>query len=166
MSASASVLLGYISGAHGVKGWVKVFSYTQPREQIIEYSPWTLDNGQTVQVEAGGAHGSTVIAKLQGTDDRDAALRLMRKKIRVPEASLPELGDGEYYWFQLIGMRVVSVSGDTLGTLSEMIETGANDVMLVKLDDTERLIPFVQGAVVTNIDLQERLITVDWEADF
>ena len=165
--------LGKISGVFGVKGWVKVHSYTDPREGIVNYRSWQImQKGQwrEVHIEAGQRQGKTVIAKIKGVDDRDQAMLLMGSKIAIHPDQLEDLDEGEYYWRDLIGLRVVNTEGVDLGTVDHMIETGANDVMVVK-GDRERLIPFTQGEpdtghAVLKVDLAAGEITVDWDADF
>jgi 16S rRNA processing protein RimM len=147
--------LGKISGVFGVKGWVKVYSYTDPREGITNYSPWRVKlKGQWREytVEAGQRQGKTVIAKLEGID-------------AIRSDQLQPLAEGEYYWHQLEGLQVVNLQGVELGIVDHMMETGANDVMVVK-GDRERLIPFTQGHTVELIDLDEGVITVDWDPEF
>ncbi len=160
--------LGKISGVFGVKGWVKVYSHTDPREGITRYSPWHLkQKGQwrEIEVEAGQRQGKTVIAKLKGIDDRDEAQLLTGATIAVHPEQLDSLGEDEFYWHQLEGLKVVNTEGVELGTVSHMMETGANDVMVVK-GDQERLIPFTQGHAVVSVDLDGGVVTVDWDADF
>lgn len=160
--------LGKISGVFGVKGWVKVYSHTDPRERITNYSPWQVKvRGQWREypVESGQRQGKTVVAKLKGVDDRDQALLLTGATVAIHPQQLDELNADEYYWYQLEGLDVVNTEGVQLGRVSHMLETGANDVMVVK-GDRERLIPFTQGHAVISVDLSEGVITVDWDADF
>ncbi len=160
--------LGKISGVFGVKGWVKVYSYTDPREGITNYSPWRVKlKGQWREytVEAGQRQGKTVIAKLEGIDDRDQAMLLSGGLIAIRPDQLQPLAEGEYYWHQLEGLQVVNLQGVELGIVDHMMETGANDVMVVK-GDRERLIPFTRGHTVERIDLDEGVITVDWDPEF
>ncbi|WP_018233959.1 ribosome maturation factor RimM [Thioalkalivibrio thiocyanodenitrificans] len=162
------IVLGRISGLFGVQGWVKVFSDTRPRDEIARYSSVQL--GQSGQwreagVEAGRAHGKGVIMKFQGCDDRDAAAALIGQEIAVWRDQLAALPDGEYYWADLLGLEVVTVDGVHLGVVGDMLETGANDVIVVN-GDRERLIPYVPGDVVRNVDLETRTITVDWDPEF
>ncbi|MCW8956272.1 MAG: ribosome maturation factor RimM [Gammaproteobacteria bacterium] len=160
--------LGKISGVFGVKGWVKVHSYTDPREGIVEYGSWLIKHKgawQQVELEAGQRQGKTVIAKLKGVDDRDQAMLYMGAKIAIRPDQLADLQDDEYYWHDLEGMRVINEQGIELGTVNHMMETGANDVMVVE-GERERLIPFTQGHAVIKVDLSTRVIRVDWDADF
>ena len=160
--------LGKISGVFGVKGWVKVYSDTDPREGITGYSPWLVKHkGQwrEFEVEDGQRQGKTVIAKLKGIDDRDQAMLLTGAVIAIHPGQLEELGDNEYYWHQLENLRVINTEGVELGKVDHMMETGANDVMVLK-GDRERLIPFTQGHAVVSVDLSAGVITVDWDPDF
>lgn len=157
--------LGYIAGAHGVKGWVRVHSWTEPREAILDYRPWLLgDECRAVTALEGGRHGKTVIAALPGVEDRDQALALVRQKIAVRRSQLPPPPPGVYYWADLQGLEVVTTEGLALGRVARMLETGANDVMVLE-DGQERLVPFVVGQTVTRVDLDAGLIEVDWNPE-
>lgn len=160
--------LGKISGVFGVKGWVKVHSYTDPREGIVKYRSWLLKqkgDWREFSVEEGRRQGKTVIARLKGINDCDQAMLLMGAKIAIHPDQLQDLDDDEYYWRDLVGLRVINAEGVELGTISHMMETGANDVMVVK-GDRERLIPFTQGIAVIDVDLSAGVIKVDWDAEF
>ena len=160
--------MGRISGVYGVKGWVKVYSYTRPRENIVQYQPWYLKrNGdwQPRTLAEGNRHGKGVIARLEACDDRDQALALMGCEIGVRRDQLPATAPGEYYWTDLQGLEVVTLQDEPLGRVDHLIETGANDVLVVK-GDRERLIPFVMGQVVTRVDLDAGIIQVDWDKEF
>ncbi len=163
------VVVGRIAGLYGVRGWVKVFSHTQPRENILSYATWYLKmQGRWVarELETGRIHGKGIVAKLRGCDDRDAATTLMRCDVAIHRDQLPQAAPGEYYWADLEGLRVSNLQGVELGVVDHLLETGANDVLVVKRDQEERLIPFVQGQFVTNIDLEAGEMTVDWDPDF
>lgn len=162
------VEMGRISGLYGVRGWVKVFSHAQPRENILSYSPWYLEiDGRWVpfEVKEGRRQGSTVVAHLEGCSDRDAAARLLQHRIAVHRDQLPPAGEDECYWADLIGLSVVTIDGTSLGTVANLMETGANDVLVVS-GDRERLIPFTPGDAVRNVDLNAGVITVDWDPEF
>ncbi|MBS4050136.1 MAG: ribosome maturation factor RimM [Methylomonas sp.] len=169
MLSSDFLNAGEVSGVFGVKGLVKVFSFTEPRENILRYSPWILQkNNQTreVKVTGGQRQGNTVVAELEGIADRDAALALMGWKILISKQQLPKPKPGEYYWADLVGLRVETQEGITLGVVDHLLETGANDVLVVVDGESERLIPFLQQHTVLNIDLDAGLMVVDWEPDF
>ena len=168
------IRLGSITSSHGIKGWVKVYSYTDPVEAIFGYSPWILRKGKSekeVTIKQGQLHGKKLIANVEGVDSRNLADELAGFEIHVDRAALPELEEGDYYWFQLQGLKVVNSNGENLGLVANMLETGANDVMVVQpgidsIDDSERLIPYVEGQVVQKVDREIGEILVDWDADF
>jgi len=160
---------GEISGVFGVKGWVKVFSFTDPRENILRYSPWLVQkNAQSweVKVVKGHRHGHVVVAELENISDRDAALALMGAKILIRKQQLPKPKPGEYYWTDLIGLAVETDAGVKLGRVDHLLETGANDVLVVQDGEQERLIPFLQQHTVLHIDLDAGKMIVDWDPDF
>lgn len=168
------IVLGKISSVYGIKGWVKVYSFTEPMEQILEYGDWTLrqgDRSQLVEVDKGRSHGKGMVAHLKGVDDREIAKQFSGYEICVPRSKLPELPDDEYYWYELEGMSVVNSQDVNLGKVSHMMNAGAsNDVLVVKgnsdsVDHKERLIPYVDQFVL-NIDREKGLISVDWDSEF
>jgi 16S rRNA processing protein RimM len=166
--ADDRVIVGRISGLFGVRGWLKIFSYTESRENIVEYSPWQVNKDgqwQTVKVESGRSHGKGVVVKLVGYDDRDAAATLIGCDIAVTREQMGEPEPGEYYWADLEGMKVVTLDGVELGVVDHLFETGANDVVVVR-GERERLLPFVRGNVIKNIDLQRHVMEVDWDPEF
>jgi len=161
------VVLGRISGLHGVRGWVRVYSYTEPREAVLNYDRWLLSGKhgwQEAIVAEGQRHGKTIIARLDGYVDRDQAASLIGIEVGVPRESLPTTGKDEFYWSDLEGLRVMHRDGNVLGKVAYLLETGANDVMVVK-GEQERLIPFVMDKVVLGVDLDKGEIEVDWEWD-
>lgn len=160
------VALGFISGIHGVQGWVKVHSYTQPRTAILEYPCWLLGSERRpISLSAGRQQGKTLVALLEGVDDREAARALVGQEIAVRRDELPELGRGEYYWADLIGLEVVTVNGVSLGKVVRLLETGANDVLVVQ-GERERLIPYVPQRYVIRVDLANGRLEVDWDPEF
>jgi 16S rRNA processing protein RimM len=168
MAQEEFVVMGRIAGLYGVKGWVKVFSETEPRDNILEYSPWYLKiSGNWVEMEPaeGRIHGNGVVARMEGYTDRDQAARLVGVEIAIHRDQLPEIEDGEYYWSDLIGLKVVNTAGVELGQVDHLLETGANDVLIVK-GERERLIPYTPGQAVVKVDLEAGLLTVEWDADF
>ena len=144
-----------------------MFSYTEPREAVLQYKGLVLGRDgdwQSVEVAEGQRHGKSVILRLEGFDDRDQAMRLIGTEIGADRSELPEPEDGHFYWSDLTGLTVVDRDGTELGKVKDMLETGAHDVMVVE-GEQKRLIPFVTDEVVLNVDLNEKVINVDWEWD-
>ena len=144
-----------------------MFSYTEPREAVLKYKDLLLGrNGswQPAVVTEGQRHGKSVIARIEGIDDREQAAKLIGAEIAVDREQMPEAEEGQFYWSDLIGLKVVHRDGTELGSIDSMLETGAHDVMVVK-GDTERLIPFVMQDVVLGVDLAANQVNVDWEWD-
>jgi len=163
------VVVGTIVGVYGVRGWVRVMSHTQPRENLLGYGQWRLGRHGTwrsATVEAGQPHGKGLVVKLQECADRDQARSLIGTEIAVPRSELAPPADGEYYWADLVGLRVETLAGQVLGVVDYLLETGANDVLVVRGDDRERLIPFVTTQVVKQVDLVGGVIQVDWDPTF
>lgn len=159
------VIVGKVSGIYGVSGWVKLISYTRPRENLFNYPSWLLGEGEDWEPRKfiqGKSHGKGLIAKLGGLDDRDAARSCIGKDIAVYRSQMPELPEGEYYWCDLIGLEVRNTDGFVLGKVMELRETGANDVLIVS-GRGRHLIPFILGRYVLDIDLAEARMTVEWE---
>jgi len=173
---SEKVILGRISGVYGVKGWVKVFSYTDPMEAIADYSPWFIRaENQTawteVKLKSGKRQAKTVVAKLEDCNDRDQAMAYVGTEIAINLQQLEQLKQkDEYYWRELIGLRVINQQNIELGTVKSLLETGANDVLVVvsKVDgnEIERLIPWTMDIAIVKIDMVQGIITVEWDADF
>jgi 16S rRNA processing protein RimM len=163
------VLLGRIVGVHGVRGELKLESYTEPRMQIFRYQPWLLRSasGEKQVIDCRGhAQGKGLVAELPGIADRDAAAALVGGEIWVARSALPAAKPGEYYWSDLEGLEVVTIEGVSLGKVSHLVATGANDVLIVKDGKRERLVPFLVGQYVTNVDLDAARVTVDWDPEF
>ena len=161
------VLLGRIVGIFGLKGWVKVFSYTDPRDSILKYPICLLkqnDTWQKIRIAEGKKHGKSVIARLDGVDDPDQAGEYIGCDIAVSRDELPKPEVGRYYWNDLEGMKGLHRDGTDFGTVAYLMETGANDVLVVA-GERERLIPFIADRIILDVDLAARVITVDWEWD-
>ncbi len=168
MSESTRLIIGQISGLYGVRGWVKVFSYTSPITNILNYAPWQLyqqGQWQKVTVSEGQAQGKGIIVHLEDIHDRDEAAHLLGADIAINREQLPPISVGEYYWADLIGLTVINKEGITLGKVDHLVETGANDVLVLK-GERERLIPFVLDHVILKVDLAQQILLVDWDADF
>jgi 16S rRNA processing protein RimM len=172
------LIIGRITAPFGIQGWVKVHAYTQSPENLLGYRHCDIGSGdqwQPAEIVAGRRHGDGLAVRFKGCDDRDAAERLARMDIAVQRDQLPALGAGEYYWHQLIGLKVLSVLEDgsevLLGQVSNLLETGSNDVLVVKpcegsLDQRERLLPYLPGQFVLGVALEEGVIRVDWDPEF
>ncbi len=168
-SGEKLVLLGRVVGVHGLRGELKLESYTEPRTQIFRYQPWLLRSAsgdKTIEACHGRAHGKGLVVELPGIADRDAAAGLVGNEIWVARSALPKAKPGEYYWSDLEGLEVVTVEGVSLGKVSHLIATAANDVLIVKDAKRERLIPFLVGQFVTEVDLDAGRLTVDWDPEF
>lgn len=183
--------LGYVQGVFGIKGWFKVFSFCRPKQQILDYPNWQLRQAtktsnlnkdqiidqnifdQVCVLEQGKEHGNAVVAKIAGIDTRTQAEALVGTEIWVETAILLDHADGEYYWFQLVGLNVVTAEGKELGVVTSLIETGANDVLVVRDKHSssagkkqEVLIPYLPDNVVKQVDLEQQQIVVEWQTDY
>lgn len=154
---------------HGVAGEVKLESFTEPRTQIFRYQPWLLksvDGDSEIRGSRGKAHGKGIIASLPEINDRDRAAALVGSEIWVSRSVLPPVTAGQYYWTDLEGLEVVTIDGVVLGTISHLLATGANDVMVVRGVERERLLPFIHDQYVKSVDFENRRVTVDWDPEF
>ena len=161
------ICVGHILGAQGIKGWVRVFSNTSPRENIVKYSPWLIERGEALEAVKvrGRLQGKNVLAQLDGIEDRTRAEELTGCQLYIKPQQLPRLEAGEYYWSDIIGLAVETRAMEPLGVVESMLETGADDVMVIS-GDRERLIPFVIDDIVKEVDLETKRIVVDWSADY
>ncbi len=163
------ILVGRIVGLHGVAGEVKLESYTEPRTQIFDYQPWLLSSSsgdREISGCRGREQGKGMVASLPDVADRDLAASLIGCEIKVRRSSLPEAKPDEYYWTDLEGLEVITVEGVVLGRISHLLATGANDVMVVRDGERERLLPFVLEDYVKGVDFAGGRVTVDWDPEF
>ncbi|MCU7876059.1 MAG: ribosome maturation factor RimM [Candidatus Thiodiazotropha sp. (ex. Lucinoma kazani)] len=168
MSHDELIIMGRVSGLFGIRGWLKIYSHTSPRDGIVDYQTWYLKQGgnwKQYKLTAGHSQGKGVVAQLDGISDRDQAAELVDCEIAIQHTQLPELEPDEYYWTDLQGLRVVNIEGVELGVVSHLFETGANDVMVVK-GERERLIPYTTGEAVQSVDLDAGILLVDWDPEF
>jgi 16S rRNA processing protein RimM len=176
VESSSLETVGLIAGVFGIKGWVKVVSYTEPADNIFSYSPWTVRlrrEQRELEVERFQAHKTGWIAKIKGIDDRNAAESLARAKIVVDPGLFEALPEGDFYWRDLIGLNAVIVEEQkeiTIGTVHSLMETGANDVLVIhpddnSADDRERLVPYVPEIYVEEIDLEQGKIVLNWNLE-
>ena len=163
------VIMGRIVAAHGIRGWIKIQPFTEYVDSLLDYRTWWIGQEQgpwrELEVEQCEVHGKTLAAQLPDCPDRTAAEKLKGLLIAVPRSSLPKQDEGEYYLSDLIGLAVVNEAGVTLGTVTNLLETGANEVLSVQGDSGEILIPFVASAI-KQVDLKKRIIRVDWALDY
>jgi 16S rRNA processing protein RimM len=162
------VVVGHVAGLYGVKGWFKVISYTEPRRNILDYQPWHLEQAGVIEPAGsltGRIQGKSLVAHLAGIEDRDAAAGLVGANIFVNRDLFVQTEKDEYYWRDLEGLQVVNVEGVSLGVVESLLETGANDVLILQ-GERRRLIPFVVDDIVKRVDLDAAKIIVDWEPEF
>lgn len=163
------VIMGRVAAAHGIQGWVKVQPFTEYLDSLLDYRTWWIghEHGpwREVEVKQCEVHNKTLAAQLPDCPDRNAAEKLKGLLVAVPRSSLPRQDADEYYWSDLIGLAVVNEAGVSFGTVANLLETGANDVLRVQGDSGEILIPFVASAI-KQVDLKNRIIHVDWALDY
>lgn len=161
------VIMGRVVAPYGIYGWLKIQPDTEMLDGLLEYPDWTLGregSWQTYTLEAGKVHGNVLLAKLKGVADRDAAFALKGRLVSVPRQALPVAEEDEYYWSDLIGLQVSNTQGEDFGKIIDLMETGANDVLVVK-GEQERLIPFIDQ-VIRDVDLDSGTMQVDWDSEF
>ncbi len=179
MTTEASVervVLGYVSGVYGIKGWVKIVSFTRPIENILDYPRWWLkardgDEAFSADLVEGRAQAGGIVASLAMADgktalDRNAAAALIGRQIAVDRSEMPKLRRDQYYWSDLLGMAVESKEGVALGRVVNLIDNGAQDVLVIEDGEIERMIPFVHEAIIVEVDLAARRIVADWQPDY
>lgn len=179
-----AVEVGSVVGAWGVKGWIKVQPFATDPQALFSSRRWFLappamphpgaakSYPALLKITQARSHGDAVLASVQDVSDRSAAEALRGARVFVPRASFPTADADEYYWVDLIGASVVNRQGDALGTVTGLLDTGAHSVLCVQPPSaaapgaqSERLIPFV-AAYVDSVDLDARLIRVDWGLDY
>ncbi len=161
--------MGKVVGAQGILGWVKVQTFTEYLDGLLDYDTWYVGDEQAWRplevLEANVHGGKVVIAKLQGIVDRTAAEKCKGLLVAIPRAELPEQKEGEYYWSDLVGLSVENLAGESFGTVDSLLETGANDVLVIKGEGGETLMPFI-ASVIQQVDLKSKKILVDWQTDY
>ena len=168
ISQDEVLVMGRIASPFGVRGWLRINAYTAVADDLLDYSPWYLKlkgQWQAVEPVAGRHHGKGVVVQLKECHDRDDAAALTGTEIGVYRSQLPPVDADEYYWSDLIGMQVITKEDQVLGVVDHLLETGANDVIVVK-GKHEYLVPFIREQVVESVDLENRIIRVDWDSDF
>ena len=159
--------MGRVSAPHGIKGWIKVQPFTHEIDGLLAYPEWWFSRDgewRHYRVAESAVHGALVLARLEGCTDREAAAALKGNEVAIPRRLLPENRPGEYYWSDLLGMEVLNRRGECLGRVAKVLETGANNVLVLE-GEKERLVPFVDS-VILNVDLAGGRLSVDWELDY
>lgn len=165
------VTMGRIVAPYGIKGWIKIQPFTQQQQGLLDYPQWQVGQDgdwQLRTVETAKVHGATVVAKLEGVADREQAAALQGMRVAVSRDDFPEPATNEFYWADLVGLKVVNADGVALGTVTRVFETGANDVLVVgdkMKGEHERLLPFI-APVIRQVDIAGGTIIVDWDADY
>ena len=167
MQNDKKINIGKIIGLHGIKGWLKILSFTSPPENIFNYQSLIISNEdieEIFHIENSRKQGKKILIKLDGIDDRTSAESLQQARIHILRADLPELSENTYYWEDLLGFNVFNQNNIKLGLVDSFIETGSNDVLIVK-DEMKKniLIPFLINKTIKEVDLENKLIIVDWE---
>ena len=168
------VVLGQLGKVHGLKGWLKLISFTSPPENILDYSQLLVEidqHCQVLEIDEYRQQANGLVVHIKGIDDPETARQLTGVELTVESEALPVLEAGTYYWHELEGMEVINRQGELFGRVASLLETGANDVLVVEptddsVDGRERLIPYLVGSVVEQIDTGKRLIRVNWETDY
>lgn len=159
------IIIGKVSGVYGVSGWIRIHSYTRPRQNIFKYTQWLIGHGSDwvcSELAEGKEQGKGLLARMVGLEDRDRARSMIGCEIAVYRSQMPDLPEGEYYWCDLLQMEVVNLRGEILGEVSEVQETGANDVLVVT-GEQRHLIPLILGHHVISIEQDLARIVVDWD---
>ena len=169
MEDDKKIYLGKITGVHGIKGWLKIQSFSSPPENILNYPLWIISNrGQEgfYSVEQGRKHSNKIIVKLEKIDDRTKAESLINSKIEIRRSELPKLSNESHYWSDLEGLSVLNSEEKLIGIVDSLIETGANDVMVVNTKKDKRiLIPFVMHEIIKEVSIELNYVKVDWQID-
>jgi 16S rRNA processing protein RimM len=163
------IVLGRFGSAHGIKGMVKVYSNTNPPEGILQYQPWLVKKGrewQTMTFKRAEKRAKFLVVSIDGYQDRTSCETLTNCEIGIVRQQLPELEQDEYYWSDLEGLTVSNTQGQTLGTVSHLMDTGSNDVLVIIGEKKRHLVPFLMGDVIIQVSLEDKHILVDWDAEF
>lgn len=174
--SATHVVMGRIGAAYGLKGWVKLFSFTDPPENLLEHRKFYITANnleaalQEIEIDQARSQGQGFAGHIKGCDEREHTRNYTGKELWLPKQALPDLAEG-YYWHELEGLRVINLAGEELGTVHHLLATGANDVLVVQatatsIDKEERLLPYIWERVVLEVDLKQGVMKVDWEKDY
>ncbi|MBC8493403.1 MAG: ribosome maturation factor RimM [Candidatus Thioglobus sp.] len=175
-SNNKRLLIGQINGLFGVQGWVKIFSYSHPRKNILTYKPWHVQvDGvwTTLEMVKGREQGKTIVAQLKGVNDREVARGYIGTELYIERSQLPKLPEGKYYWDELTDLEVINTNGIVLGRIAYMVDTGSNSVMVINAEkessssknNKEHWVPYMEPFLIS-IDMDARQVLVDWDEDF
>ena len=166
MTSGKKILVGKISNPHGIKGWVKVISFTDPIENILSYKKWIISDNETEKtycLEDSRIQGNKIVIKLEGVNNRDDADLLKNLQIEVNRSDLPKLDENSYYWEDLVDFNVIDIKGMHVGKVDSLFRTGSNDVLVIINKTKQRLlVPFIMEEVIKYVDLDKELISIDW----
>ena len=169
MEDDKKIYLGKITGVHGIKGWLKIQSFSSPPENILNYPSWIINNkGEEdfYSIEQGRKQNNKIVVKLEKIDDRNTAESLINSKIQILRSDLPKLSNENYYWSDLVGLSVLNSEEKVIGKIESLIETGANDVMvIITLKDERILIPFVMHEIIKEVNVELNYIKIDWSIE-
>jgi 16S rRNA processing protein RimM len=165
------IIVGSIGAPHGIRGWVRINSFTEPSDNLFNYKllmQSSHDTWQHIEIEQVKPNGEIFIAKLKDVTDRDQAALITNAKLAVERDQLPDLDADQNYWADVLGLKVVNEIGIQLGIIVDIFETGANDVLVVKdeINNKEHLIPYVPEMFVLEVDLPAGTMLVRWDAEF
>jgi 16S rRNA processing protein RimM len=175
--------LGRIGAAVGIKGWVRLISYTDPADNILQFRQFILappaakhgalrqGDPELIEIDESKARGKNFIGHIKGCDNPEQVRQYTGCELLVAKTALPALDEDEYYWFQLESLQVLNLQDEYLGDVHHLMATGANDVLVVRptegsIDEQERLIPFIREQVIVEVDLEAKRLRVDWEKDY
>ena len=166
MKSGNKILVGKISNPHGIKGWVKVISFTDPIQNILSYKKWTISDNETEKtycLEDSRIQGNKIVIKLEGVNNRDDADLLKNLQIEINRSDLPKLEENSYYWEDLVDFNVIDIKGMHVGKVDSLFRTGSNDVLVIINETKQRLlVPFIMEEVIKYVDLDKELISIDW----
>ena len=173
-TAGKKVVLGRIGKAHGVRGWVRLDSFTTPVDRILEYPELQTElngNSGTLRIDASRRQPKRLLVHFVGYDSPEISRALAGTEVWISSSELPKLDPGSYYWHELVGLEVSNLKGEIFGTVTGLLDTGANDVLLVQpsarsCDERERLIPYLTGQVVKKVSLSNASLIVDWDIGY
>ena len=169
MEDDKKIYLGKITGVHGIKGWLKIQSFSSPPENILNYPQWIINNNgeeDFYSIEKGRKQNNKIVVKLEKIDDRNTAESLINSKIQILRSDLPKLSNENYYWSDLVGLSVLDSEEEVIGKIESLIATGANDVMVINTSKDERvLVPFVMHEIIKEVNVELNYIKIDWSIE-